>query len=302
MHELIIINNEVGLYATIVIVSLVLSALLTYAALRARVITRDALVPSALVGFMILIGGPSAIIPFATFLGSSSFVTRVGKERKEELGTAEDIRGRNWKQVLAVGLVPGTLALLAGTAYLTNDTSLYQLLLTASVVGMAYSNADTWASELGVLSKSKPRLLIKPWVKVDPGVSGGVTLMGEVSSLLGSSIIALIYLGAQYLTSFIYHVNLVNLWFVVIVLLLGYLGEVMDSALGAVLQPKYKCPKCGVMTDRRIHVCGERAIRVMGSYDLENEDVNLLVSVIITMIALITMLLIFNPHLIIMNL
>ncbi|MGC8543292.1 MAG: DUF92 domain-containing protein [Vulcanisaeta sp.] len=303
MHELTIgINDTIIEYLAVIILALIISLLLTYAALRIKVITKDALIPSMLIGFMILIGGPSTIIPFATFLGSSSSLTKIGVEKKEELGTAEDVKGRNWKQVLAVGLVPGTLALLAGVAYFMHNVMIYQMLSIASATSIAYSNADTWASELGVLSRSRPRLIIKPWVKVDPGVSGGVTLLGEVSSLLGSSTIALTYLGTQYLLRYLGYIDSIDLWFVLIILILGYLGEVLDSVFGVLFQPKYVCPRCGVMTDRKIHVCGERTVRVMGNYDLENEDVNLLVSATIAVVSIVTLTLFLNPHLLITNL
>ncbi|ADN50158.1 DUF92 domain-containing protein [Vulcanisaeta distributa] len=303
MHGLIMnISDAVITYLIIAIASLVISLVLTYAALRIRVITRDAIIPSVLVGSMILLGGPSSILPFIVFLGSSSALTKIGVEKKEELGTAEDVKGRNWKQVLAVGLVPSTLAMLAGVAYFVRDMTMYQLLSTAAVTSIAYSNADTWASELGVLSKSRPRLITKPWTTVDPGVSGGVTLLGELSSFIGSTTIALTYLGIQYILKLLGYISSVNIWFVVIVLILGYLGEVLDSIFGALFQPKYRCLKCGVMTDREVHVCGERTVRVMGSYDLENEDVNLLVSAIIAAISIITLLLLIGPHVIIPSL
>ncbi len=136
---------------------------------------------------------------------------------------------------------------------------------------------------------------------MDPGVSGGVTLLGELSSFLGSSTIALTYLGIQYLLKSLGYINSVNTWLTVIVLVLGYLGEVLDSIFGALFQPKYRCPRCGVMTDREVHVCGERTIRIMGSYDLENEDVNLLVSAVIVASS-ITALLLAGPHMILTNL
>ena len=303
MHGIIMsIADAVITYLIIAIAALIISLIVTYAALRIRVITRDAVIPSVLVGSMILLGGPSSVLPFIVFLGSSSALTKVGVEKKEELGTAEDVKGRNWKQVLAVGLVPSTLALLAGMAYFAHDTAMYQLLSTAAVTGIAYSNADTWASELGVLSKSRPRLITKPWMTVDPGVSGGVTLLGELSSFLGSSAIALTYLSIQYLLKFLGFIDSVNVLFVIIVLVLGYLGEVLDSILGALFQPKYRCPRCGVMTDREVHVCGERTMRIMGNYDLENEDVNLLVSAMIAAVSVITLLLLIGPHVIIPNL
>ena len=296
------IGNSVITYLTIAAMAAAISTALAYAALRVRVITRDALVPAALVGSMVLIGGPSSILPFVVFLGSSSALTKLGVEKKEELGTAEDVKGRNWKQVLAVGLVPSTLAMLSGIAYFAHDMPMYQLLSTAAVTSIAYSNADTWASEIGVLSRSRPRLITRPWTTVDPGVSGGVTLLGELSSFLGSSVIALTYMGTQYLLKYLGFIDSVNAVLAVVILILGYLGEVLDSVFGALFQPKYRCPRCGVMTDREIHVCGERAVRVMGSYDLENEDVNLIVSSIVAAVSIIALLLLISPHMVIPSL
>ena len=51
--------------------------------------------------------------------------------------------------------------------------------------------ADTFSSELGILSKSKPRLLTS-WTlrQVPPGTNGGVTLLGTAAGFLGSFTIA----------------------------------------------------------------------------------------------------------------
>ncbi|RXZ82335.1 DUF92 domain-containing protein [Paenibacillaceae bacterium] len=53
---------------------------------------------------------------------------------------------------------------------------------------MAAVNADTWATELGALSRSAPRALLggKP---VPPGTSGGVTVLGSLAALAGAALI-----------------------------------------------------------------------------------------------------------------
>jgi len=52
--------------------------------------------------------------------------------------------------------------------------------------------ADTFSSELGILSQSKPRLLTS-WDlrQVPAGTNGGVTLLGTMTGFLGALIIAL---------------------------------------------------------------------------------------------------------------
>lgn len=52
--------------------------------------------------------------------------------------------------------------------------------------------ADTFSSELGILSRSRPRLLTSwNFREVPPGTNGGITLWGTMAGFLGGLIIAL---------------------------------------------------------------------------------------------------------------
>lgn len=64
------------------------------------------------------------------------------------------------------------------------------LLVVGIVANYAAVAADTFSSELGILSKSRPRL-ITSWKlrQVPPGTNGGVTLYGIVAGVLGSLIV-----------------------------------------------------------------------------------------------------------------
>ena len=52
--------------------------------------------------------------------------------------------------------------------------------------------ADTLSSEIGLLSKKKPRL-ITTFKEVEPGTDGGITILGTVASFLGAGLVAIIH-------------------------------------------------------------------------------------------------------------
>lgn len=70
-------------------------------------------------------------------------------------------------------------------------------MLNSFLTGVENSNyaavaADTFSSELGILSKSKPRLLTSwSFRHVPPGTNGGVTLEGTLAGFAGAFVIAL---------------------------------------------------------------------------------------------------------------
>lgn len=110
------------------------------------------------------------------------------------------------------------------------------------VANYAAVAADTFSSELGILSKSRPRL-ITTWKlrQVPPGTNGGVTLWGLMAGLLGSLIIVT---ASMALIPFCVPGNGGNSgWtfrqrqrFTFAMTLWGALGSVLDSFLGGWLQ------------------------------------------------------------------
>lgn len=95
--------------------------------------------------------------------------------------------------------------------------------------------ADTFSSELGILSKSKPRLITSLNLReVPPGTNGGVTVTGLGAGLLGSFIVSLT---SAIVLPFCSNAGIKEraLWTVAMTLW-GALGSVLDSVLGGLLQ------------------------------------------------------------------
>lgn len=139
---------------------------------------------------------------------------------------------------------------------------------------MAASLADSMASELGVRSARPPRDILsgRP---VEPGISGGVTLLGLGASALGALIIAglsLLLPGAapQILPD---------------VAAAGFFAALCDSVLGSAAQAKYRCGVCGALTEKQLH-CGVPGTVERGLPQIGNDAVNLLNNLIGTLCAL----------------
>jgi uncharacterized membrane protein len=132
---------------------------------------------------------------------------------------------------------------------------------------LAAANADTWATELGVLSRSAPRMITNGKV-VERGTSGAVSGLGLAASLAGAAFIAglaaLLFPAAGSGSLF---------WMLT---LAGLGGSLLDSLLGASLQAIYQCPACARDTERHpLHTCGSQTTLARGLPWMNNDLVNL---------------------------
>ena len=227
----------------ITVPSIVALALL---ALKRGFLTVRGTVSAIAVGAVVAVAHTGLFLLMALFFLSSSLLTRVRAEWKRAMGL-KDVAGRSLKQVIGVGT---PIAIYAALYTLTGDSRF----LGAATVAVAVATADTWASEVGVAYGGRPRHVLAPWRKLEPGVSGGVTLVGSAASLVGALVIA-------FLASLLGTGGPV--WKVAA---LGYLGEVLDSVLGATLQVKYVCD--GKLAETPAAGCRRRGY-------LSNETVNL---------------------------
>lgn len=86
----------------------------------------------------------------------------------------------------------GQNLLVVGILRYGESNTVVRVLVTQCLSNYAAAAADTFSSELGILSQSKPRLLTS-WNlrQVPAGTNGGVTLLGTMAGFLGAFIIAL---------------------------------------------------------------------------------------------------------------
>lgn len=251
---------------------------LTIAALAYQ---RGSLSSSGVIGTIIIgtlifaIGGLAWAVLLVAFFVSSSALSHYKESAKAPLAEKfQKGHRRDLGQVLANG---GWGALLA-LAYAFLPTPI----LTVAFAGaMATVNADTWATELGVLSKRPPRLITNGRV-VTVGTSGGITLFGTVVAFCGALFIGLLAFLTQFVT------GVFSLSFVVCHLLIpfaGWLGSLFDSLLGATVQAIYFCDFDQKETESAIHRCGNRTRLIRGWRWLDNDGVNFLASVVGSLMA-----------------
>jgi len=252
---------------------------------------RGALNGSGVVGALITgtlifgLGGWEWGVLLITFFVSSSALSFYRARDKEKLAEkfAKGHR-RDLGQALANGGLAALLAVFSEVVFpsLSGGGRVgVGVWFIACAGAMAAVNADTWATELGVLSSHPPRL-ITTGRRVEVGASGGITWLGIGASLGGALLIGL--------TGGLGMVMLRQGWAVAGTVALaatggGLAGSLFDSLLGATVQAIYWCDACGKETERKLHRCGTQTRLVRGWSWLGNDLVNFIASAVGALVA-----------------
>lgn len=225
-------------------------------------------VAAAITGALIFgLGGWAWAALLLTFFITSSGLSKTFKKRKVTIGE-KFAKGsqRDWAQVLANDGIGTLLVLLL---VLDPEQSLAWI---GYAGAMATVNADTWATELGVLSSKSPRLLTNGKI-VEPGTSGGISLLGTLATVGGALLIGVV--GALFSLR-------LGAWTLMLAATFGGIGGAFfDSLLGATVQAIYHCPTCNKETERHpTHSCGTETYQIRGWSWLNNDLVNFLSSAV----------------------
>lgn len=262
---------------------LVLSGAIGVAANRQGALSGSGALGAVIVGTLIFgFGGLMWGLTLIAFFVLSTLLSHYREGAKAQLAIEKFDKGnrRDLGQALANG---GAGALIAAVAYLLIPQP---LMLAAFIGAMATVNADTWATEIGVLSQRPPRLIttLRP---VERGTSGGVTPLGTLASLAGGLAIGLVMVGLLALDNALGGAGtlaLANPGAGPALILLpaaifgGLAGSLTDSLMGATVQAIYTCPTCNKETEKRIHSCGTPTTLAHGWAWLNNDWVNFISS------------------------
>lgn len=239
-------------------VSFLLSFLLAFLAYLKKALTFNALILAFIFACIITyIGGVSSFLMLAMVFILTLIANKI-KTAERQTKIKELHQKGHQKDIPSIiaNVAPGTLCLIIYQITKNN------LLLVVFASLMAEAISDSLASDIGILSKKDP-INILTLKRSTPGLSGNISLLGIFASFLGSLIIALIY--------FIFNNNIFHL---IIITLCGTIGNLIDSFLGAILQVKYECPKCHIITEKEEH-CQTKTKPVKGLKLFNNDLINI---------------------------
>lgn len=174
-----------------------------------------------------------------------------GRDESEKHGA------RDLMQVLANGIVPSACAV---AFIFSNGNPIFAV---AFVASLAEAFADTAASGLGAFSKKT----FDPfrWRKCVGGISGGMSLIGTFSSFVGALVISCFAIAVSG--------GVFTVKYALVSTVSAFVGTLIDSLLGSLLQVKYRCPICSSLTEKKTH-CSTPTAKVEGANFVDNDMVN----------------------------
>ncbi len=215
-----------------------------------------------------VMGGFTSLSLYLFFLISAAVIGKLSKK----IRGLDRIHKKGGRRDAVQVLANGGAALAAMLIHAFDSSPVYLAVFTAC---LAEACSDTWASEIGVLSKSEP-VSILTFTKVPKGLSGGVSLLGTCSAML-SSILYGIFAFSCY--------DGINLSLVMVVIFSSFAGVMTDSVLGATLQAHFYDEKEDIITEHSRDREWNALKLVRGLRFMDNDMVNLTSNIITFLLA-----------------
>ena len=255
------------------LIGFLLAIIVAYLAYRVHSLNQSGAIAATITGTIVFgLGGLQWAILLLTFFITSSGLSRLFKKRKQGLNEKFSKGSeRDAGQVLGNGGLATAFVLVH---FFYPESAIGWVGFAAALAAV---NADTWATELGVLNPTAPRMITHLRKRVEKGTSGGISLFGTLASLLGAATIAL--------PASIFADN----WILLpLITFAGLAGSLFDSLLGATVQAMYFCPTDQKETEKHpLHTCGAETVHIRGWAWLDNDWVNFACSAFGVIIAIL---------------
>jgi uncharacterized protein (TIGR00297 family) len=184
-----------------------------------RGVTASGAIAGGMICFLLLVcAGPGGFVALFSLFVMTWIATRLGRQRKQRLGTAERREGRTAEQVLA----NLSIAAICVVLFATGGQFIW---IIAMIAALAEAATDTVSSECGQ-AFSQTAWLVTSLESVPAGTDGGVSTIGTACGIAGGFVVVLACAVSGLLPMKL-------LW---LPMTAGILGMVADSMLGAALE------------------------------------------------------------------
>lgn len=206
-------------------------------------------------------------IPILVFFVFSSLLSKVSEKSEKFPQKRKRAKGnvRDMSQVFA----NGGIALCTIILNFIFPSEIWYLVY---LVSLSVSMTDTWSTEIGTWL-GKKTYLITTFRQIEKGESGGVSFAGTIGGVIGSIVV---------ISSGVFFVNL-QVSMLILLIVFGTVGSLIDSLMGATIQAKYFCSGCQSTVEIETH-CNTAANLTSGISIINNDAVNFVSALIVSII------------------
>eukprot|EP00474_Spongospora_subterranea_P009161 CRZ09619.1 hypothetical protein [Spongospora subterranea] len=247
-------------------IGLILSLAIAAHSKRNRSLDTSGALAAVCVGTTLVAAGNQFALAMLVFFFTSSRITKLAPSRKKQIESDFKEGGQRTAVQVFCNSFPAVVAASLHLCFYDLPTNPVKGGITSEALQLFVFGyftccaADTWSSEIGVLSTTKP-FLVTTWARVPAGTNGAVSLLGLFASAAGGIVQALTWYAST--TS--------NPVVILVGALIGVTGSLIDSLLGATLQFSGK----KLDSNKVVNQPTAKAIHISGRNILTNDQVNL---------------------------